>query len=982
MRYAVFCGLFVLGCLLGTETSAREYNVLVIRVDFPYEEPDHDTTSGRGEFDLSDYYSDPVVRSRYFNPWDVPPHDKRYFDNHMRALDRYWRTVSEDRVTLRWNILPEDSRGAYRMSNIFYKYGNGRTKEQTYRKLAELFREAVETCKRTEGSRIDFSQYDTFMIIHAGVGQETSGGLNDIPSAYLNPSDFDNYLGGPINIDGTVISTGLILPEMASENGLGGLNGIMAQMFGHHVGLPSLSNNEDGLPAAGGWSLMDTGGMAFGYTSRGFIPTHPDIWSKVELGWIEPVVVTRDTTLDIAATHVNIGLPRAVKIPITADEYLLIENRERYASRDSLPKVTFSDSDTSGVWMSVDHYDAFIPGSGILIWRVNDRIITRNRNDDAINNDRYRRGVDLLEADGREDIGASFGFGDPRSEYSEGHDDDTFKKGGRDTLSPSSDPNSGSMWGARSGVTVKVNSESGDIMNVTITFAEKSQHIGTISFASRLTAADLNGDGSDEIIASGENTVTVWDARNNRAFFTNGRFHPSVVPGLHGGRSVLAVPDSTAIRFLAFGNSGFELLAELVLPKRDGVSPIVASEAVFSQTSTGGHVIVPVVYDPNPAQPGDHTAALLDISPERFPDLSANQIWTGNDVFLSHLAVSGDNIAFTGENGFLYAGSISTGKLSSILLPDGLNTGARHGIIMADLDRDNNHDIIVQANDRLIFVKADLQTDSPGMTIAASVSLEGFRPGSEPVAADIDSDGYPEVLAQTPGYLYAFRANGVPANGFPWSLPPGDSHERIVSSPVVCDFDGNGSPDIAFFTSDGRMISRDALGNTTPGYPIALTCNAFSASPLVYTRPDTGKASVVTGAPTITIRDIPGTAPVASRLWPMWRGGPGLTSSLPNSQITNPVQITASFEAFCYPNPITGSIGTFRIVPEGRTDCRITVFSADGKKVFEHYLPEGQVIPGMPNEVRMDASALASGLYIARIQTRNRSENYKLGVLK
>ncbi|GAG23801.1 unnamed protein product, partial [marine sediment metagenome] len=260
----------------------------------------------------------------------------------------------------------------------------------------------------------DFSQFDTFIIIHAGLGRETSGGvINDIPSAYISREDFDTYLGTSLIVDDITIEHGIIVPEMASTNGIYGLNGIMAQMFGFRLGLPSFSNNKEGISGAGGWCLMDTGNMVWGYGTLGFIPTHPCIWSKIELGWIEPVTVTSDTTLDIAATHLNTGQHRGIKVPITNDEYLLIENRYNYAPADSLPKsITFSDTDTSGVWIDVDHYDAFIPGKGILIWHVNGSIIESNRADNTINDDPYRRGLYLLEADGRQDIGTTLLFGD------------------------------------------------------------------------------------------------------------------------------------------------------------------------------------------------------------------------------------------------------------------------------------------------------------------------------------------------------------------------------------------------------------------------------------------------------------------------------------------------------------------------------------------------------------------------------------------
>ena len=116
--------------------------------------------------------------------------------------------------------------------------------------------------------------------------------------------------------------------------------------------------------------------------------------------------------------------------------------------------------------------------------------------------------------------------------------------------------------------------------------------------------------------------------------------------------------------------------------------------------------------------------------------------------------------------------------------------------------------------------------------------------------------------------------------------------------------------------------------------------------------------------------------------WPMWKGGPELTSALLNSKIISDVKTSARFEAFCYPNPITGNTGTFRITTTSATDCTITVYTADGIKIFERYIPEHNIIPGVPNDVTMNASGLARGLYIAHIKTRKNSLQYKLGLMK
>ncbi len=119
---------------------------------------------------------------------------------------------------------------------------------------------------------------------------------------------------------------------MASDYGLAGLNGILAQMFGHRLGLPSLSNGRTVCPRREAGRSWTTGGMAYGHMTRGFVPTHPCMWSKIELGWIAPVNRHIGHHPRHRGHPCEQRLPRAVRIPITADEYLLIENRERYAS--------------------------------------------------------------------------------------------------------------------------------------------------------------------------------------------------------------------------------------------------------------------------------------------------------------------------------------------------------------------------------------------------------------------------------------------------------------------------------------------------------------------------------------------------------------------------------------------------------------------------------------------------------------------------
>lgn len=975
MRFLKFSSILFLILLLfslhNSYSYAENYSVLALRVDFPYEDPDEESTTGTGVFELTDYYTDQDVRGRYAHPWDIPPHNRSYFEYHLQALHNYWSTVSDGNVSISARVLPDGQDQAYTMSKAFYKYGNGRSTDETNAKLVELVREAVETCKEIEGGKIDFSDYDTIIVFHAGGARETYGNLNDIPSAYVTPLDFETYLYNPLVVDGTTIDKAIILPEYASNSGYAGLNGLMAQMFGFRLGLPSFSNNEDGLAAAGYWSLMDVGGMSYGYDTIGFVPTHPSAWSKIELGFIDPVVVTSDTTLDIAATHIAGTTPRAVKIPIATDEYLLLENRLRYSSPDSLPEgMVFSDSDSSGVLLSVDHYDAFIPGSGILIWRVNETIIEENRLTNTINDDSYRRGFDLLEADGRQDIGALFSFGDERAEYGAGHEDDTYKAGGVTVCSPSTNPSTDSMWGGASGITITVNSEPGEIMNVSVSFAGRVDgfpvFVGTQDY---VTADDLDGDGTDEFMVSGKDTL---------CFVTNTgtRLHDRFIsPHSQYAHPVPFLEHETNKKLILIVSGPYEV--DQVVYSDDDIEPY-SNTMIDSFYYTLYHDCHLAVYNNSfitniTRNVRNNITENNSLSFLPFNSHSLTPISISDSTHFNSLAIADDNIAALGKNEswVMYRGTVYDEEL----IPVSIDADTVTGPIYVDLDRDDSYEAVVTADQWVQVYDTEGNIDTASLT---------GNPVGPPVATDIDGDGYPEVIQCTEHHIFAFGANAAIVQGFPFSLPPGDASEKITSPPVAADVDNDGNVDIICATSTGRLLAFDPDGLLADGFPITTT-GSVTSSPCVFQLSlagDLGIAYLTTDG-YLMAHDI-GSILSDDTLapWPMWKGGPGLAGALLNENLAQEPETDTEFEAFCYPNPITGDTATFRIIPKTATDIKITFYTVEGRKIFDAYLSETDVTPGLANEIHFSSGNLASGLYIARIETKQKSITYKVGVLK
>ncbi len=259
--YATLLCLVVLFVQTNPIYSADTWRILAVRVSFPTEDPDNETTSGNGTFNLSDDEENHELNEHRIYPFDAPPHDRTYFEAHLQALSNYYRDVSNGQLEIEYDVFPNDPTDSYVLDTPLIEYGNGRTRREVNERITRLFRDGILAADATNGATIDFSQYRAFAVFHAGLGGESGQKLNDIPSAFLSAQDLIELSDGPIPVNnGTFqITSGMLLPEAISTNGRGGLNGTLARFFASQLGLPGLSDFENDLPTIGDWSLMDTG---------------------------------------------------------------------------------------------------------------------------------------------------------------------------------------------------------------------------------------------------------------------------------------------------------------------------------------------------------------------------------------------------------------------------------------------------------------------------------------------------------------------------------------------------------------------------------------------------------------------------------------------------------------------------------------------------------------------------------------------------
>jgi immune inhibitor A len=122
--------------------------------------------------------------------------------------------------------------------------------------------------------------------------------------------------------------------------------GVYAHELLHGFGLPDLYDTDDGSNGVGRWCIMSYGSWN---GSNGSSPSHPCAWSRIQIGISDPVNVTANVS-DQSISNVEDGgsIYRLWTSGDTSDEYFLVENRQKTG------------------------YDSYIPGSGLLIWHIDD----------------------------------------------------------------------------------------------------------------------------------------------------------------------------------------------------------------------------------------------------------------------------------------------------------------------------------------------------------------------------------------------------------------------------------------------------------------------------------------------------------------------------------------------------------------------------------------------------------------------------------
>ncbi|KAA3612623.1 MAG: T9SS C-terminal target domain-containing protein [Calditrichaeota bacterium] len=978
-----------------TLAEADTLRILAIRVEF---EPDTlSATTGDGSFDLSSP-AEPTV--------DPSPHDRTYFEDQLQALANYYKTVSNNKQILTWDVYPSNTNDAFKVSNdiLYYAPNDGSPLVDT--RLAELFRDGFLQADQNES--IDFSRYDSFILFHAGVGNDINFDFdptpNDITSVFLRFEDLKKefgpedatYQGIGVNNGAYFIRNGLILPETESQEGFEiGLLGTMTIMMGFQLGLPSLFDPETGGTGIGRWGLMDQGSG----NAVGLLPAEPNAWEKVFMGWEKPIVIEQGTNFQVGAARADFP-NRIYKIPITNDEYFLVENRQQDVNRDSIAigfdsngnRVEFNlngqlvSNEVIGVITSVDEYDFGLPGSGILIWHINDAVIRDKIAENRINADRNNRGVDLEEADVAQDFGYFYDFLHPGSGTENGwwadawFDSNTVNLEANDNdkiqFGPNTRPSSRSNSMANSGIVIDDISAIQPIMSFSLS---RDLHVtgfpafsGTAIFPPVVGEFDPLYIGEETLVFTNENQVLAWHGDGSPMLNTTKQV---IVESPGNEQRVYEIPEALVLNDRPFS---YPVVADLNADGRD--------EFIFC--SSNGALKAYQTQDLN----GDNQFDVLWDLNLGFKTSSALTFVNGNIHFATDKLITIDG-----------AGNV----VSSLTLQDEVvdlaHANTSFYLLSDEMLHDANSFVFsfsgpgrsVASGPFGLAVNTDSELFFLNENDEISVQLDEKFAESRIAIGDVDGDGRHDVVLTTGNYITAFNNTGAVIENFPLKIGsfPASSKKLLLESigliydaePLLLNIDNDAAQEIFIVGAEDDLWGIDN-GAIIDGFPVAFAGGVIQ-SPTAGDIDNDGELEIlaVSSDGFLHAFDISGVAKDGDHAWLNYGGNRHHTRS--NTIQRTPQNIDGDLlpekYAYNYPNPTEGSLTTIRYRLAEDATISIKIFDLAGDLVDEF---PGTGNGDVDNEVQWNVSGIQNGVYMARIEAKSSSKNgvaiFKISVIK
>ncbi|SYZ73994.1 conserved exported hypothetical protein [Candidatus Zixiibacteriota bacterium] len=952
--------------------------ILAMRFDFQYESPDDPNTTGRGHFDMRDTTT---FKNEEGHMIDPSPHIKRYFEKHLEALALYYHFVSEGKVALIYDVYPSQSDSVYHLPHSMGYYGAQRPDSG----LSEYVTDAIKLADTSEPA-INFADYDSYILFHAGSDRQNDIGFPPTTSDLYTGNVF---LGDPVYVDktgtdSTIITDAVVMPETAcQDNRATALNAVMVHEFGHQLGAVDLYNTQTFLTQVGDFSTWDNNGFGtgidFGFVVGrvfGTMAVYPDAWHRAFFGFVEPVVFRSGTDIPLVADEMIKDGIKIAKIPISEYEYYLLENRRE--DIDGKPTALLADSVTSVILGPIDlnrnythEYDFLLPGSGILIWHVDERVALMDYDGDGINNfnenqlqlDPSHRFVELMEADGLINFGGYYyaGFGSQ---------EDMYYAGNNSSFTPNTNPPSIGYYGINSHIRITGISPQDTTMSFSVEYDNVSdgfpRRAGYPAYSLNSIAADLDNDGNDEIIdGSNQNLVVMKQdgsdflpegvVQYDSSYSLTGKgYYPvplfAKVPfTITAGPVVGYMGTNNDTTFVAVGASSNVYVYSAQDNNHDGLAdPLFTSSiqpTMAMAITSGKKLIVAGMKDTSYIQLFELENGIALPFGGRIVHVPQPALYGINQIGNSVAMIAGEP-----DNIRLYYFK-SDGDTLSFDLEGNYTLGP----VCTDLDRNGlPEEIVASPTGRIKAVTIDTATGS-----FANYGQIDLRTAltANPVAADFDNDGFADIIVGGKEKIYGLDRNFISLTDFPIMIDRKYPNDDVLSAPIVADIDGDRQQDIIVGMSSGNCY---AFGpDLKYGFPVA-SGGVGIGSPVVYKKANGGGLGFLGVDGWFYSYDISYDSTRAN--WRMGGADAQGSFNLPLSKFSPPANVADILpreKFFCYPNPAIDGRTTIRYFLGRDAEVTLTMYDLSGKQVdqVKAHSSEGTT------ERTWSGAALPTGVY-------------------
>lgn len=994
-------------------------HIVAIMVEF--KEDSNPFTSGDGTFRAG---SIPYLENPGTNI-DPLPHNKEYFEAHLEFAKNYFTQMSKGELDIQYTVL-DDVYTLPKKMEAYSPIGEDPSPEPLADLAHDAWTEVEKDGALPLTFQPDDQTAFVIFHAGVGRDIKLTGTVldktpQDIPSVYLSKGAFSrlfndpSFSGFPINNGNTLVQNTLILPRTLSRSGedISGerfvlplsINGMVTAQIASHLGLPDLFNTQTGESGIGRFGLMDGAGI---FSYNGLFPPEMSAWEKIYAGWEKPFEVSYQTEQTFALP--SAGLledQRIAKISISNSEYFLVENRHRDVNNSGVTLTiqrpdgttvnqTFTNSDTSfvfqefgfadqlepGVVINVDNYDFALPGGpsdvleptetesgrilngGILVWHIDEGVIRNQLSSrNGINDNPNRRGVELKEADGAQDIGrpANIGFfqnevnGSPFDFWWSGNDASVITASDTITLyenrfGPDTTPSNTSHTGASSFFELFNFSDNLPVASFSIRPA--NTHSGLYELI------DQKADLSPLFFTPSDNIYwKYYPLGINKFRIENGDY--ALIPsqkGVYlynfttGEYSTVEIQNESLQQPFVEEELGIFSVAENPLTAGNDLS-VTIFEWSDSKSTELWQFPVPTNYGFISSLQQDRlefdlTSAAAQISTQE----------VDNSFYSSHrqssLELNGYQ-SFVEEDGLLTRitpESTFTSSISAIDSFSRIHTGL--------IERENNqYSTYLLLNDRLLLFDEDDQIE-----LIRSTELDW------PAFGDISNNRELDILLvdRTENTLTAKNLNGAVLNNFPITPP---NNVQFIGTPLLSDINADGNLEILISGQDSfslNIYGYNRNGELLEGFPLTVGgINGQSDQPV---HPAIIGKKLIAVSPTgdLKVWRFPN---LQNTLWGTryGNGSNKITGRKSDSDIISKDFGILNFEeTYNWPNPARDeTMLRFQTSEPGEVQIKITTLS--GRLIYDQTIKSRG---GAPEEIQIDTSSWGSGGYLAVVTAR------------